>query len=654
MENTTHHDTLPKLLFHHASTRANATAIRVKYRGIWRVSTWRELSEEVRDLAYALSSLGLRRGDHIAMVGDLDGRLFNLIAAAQCLGAIPVNIAADAGRAELLDSLSRFDTHFAVVENVELLDRLISVQSHNSSLETFVLLDSRGMELYDQVSVFAYDNLRRLGTQLHAETPEMITRELSKGVASDTAAVLYESSSSGESTAIPLTHASWISAARNTAQQLNFTEREELMCLLSPAYAWSFLFYYATFLVVGYRVNFPEAHDTVLTNMREIGPTFWFASPNAYKQVASLANIKMQDCGWIKRALFNSVMNQSSAADSTQPNGRGGSSFGRLLRPLAQTMIFRPMKEVLGLSRVRTVVTVSDAVGAEERAFYNALHIGMKKFYGPTAACGMLTIRDDSGDNLSDVGRPVGDMELRIGKSKEIEFKGSHSGSASPDQGDGWCKTGDVGVLDGNGRLSLLGSVNELGTLADGTEFIPSAVEQSLRSSPYIKHAVAFGDQKPFVTALIVLDAESVSVWADRNGISISSSSACADNDEIYGLVNMQVSQVNRQLAASGRGKLQVKRFAILRDDLDPDAGELTYKKQPCRSVIEANNADLVAALFGDGAEYVADTSGSDAKAGTNSAAPVRISSLTPTAEVIHARRSPTGGSSWQAARSGT
>jgi long-chain acyl-CoA synthetase len=321
------------------------------------------------------------------------------------------------------------------------------------------------------------------------------------------------------------------------------------------------------------------------------------------------------------------------------------------------------MKEVLGLTRVRTVVTVSDAVSPEERDFYSALNLNMRKLYGPTAACGMLTLSDDGKVLHADSGRPVGDMELRIGKSRAIEFKGPHAAGPNPAiepgapgsvDAEGWCNTGEAGRLDSGARLTLLGAVDDLGVMTDGTEFIPHIVEQNLQASPYIRHAVVFGDRKPFVTALLVLNASTVSAWAERNGVRFTESSVCAELDDIFSLINGQVNQANRRLAAAGYGKLQVKRFAVLRRELDADAGELTLKRQPCRAVIETRHAGLIAALFGDGSEYVVGEAQGEIQESATDKEHVRISSLIPEAESNQPPRVSSGGTPRQVARSGT
>ena len=606
-------DTFPKLLAAHARERGDRPALREKDLGIWQAWTWREVASEVSLLAAGLANAGFRRGMHLAVVGDNRPRLYFALLAAQSLGGIPVPFYQDAVAGEMAFVFRDADIAFAIVEDQEQADKLFEIRPECPGLQRIWYDDPRGFRHDRRPGLASYESLRGEGEAWLRGHAGEIEIEVAKGAGGDVSIMLYTSGTTGNPKGVVLSHDNLLVSGRNYVELEGLTDGEEVLAYLPMAWIGQNLFSYAQWLVAGFRINCPESAETVLTDMREIGPTYYFAPPRVLEGLLTQVTIRMEDASAPKRWLFRHFMALARRVGSALLDGRPVSATDRLRYRLGELLLYGPLKNALGMTRVRVAYTAGEAIGPDLFVFYRSLGINLKQLYGQTETCAAVCVQPDGQVKPDTVGPPMKGVEMRILESGEIVlrcpglFIGYHRNEEATREAkdaEGWYHTGDAGFFDDDGHLRIIDRAKDVGKLADGTLFAPKYLENKLKFFPYIKEAVAFGDGRAEATAMVNIDVQAVGDWAERRGIPYAGYQDLAAKPPVYELVRECVEKVNADLAADPRlAGSQIHRFVVLHKELDADDGELTRTRKVRRRFIAEKYAPIVAALDAGAAE---------------------------------------------------
>jgi long-chain acyl-CoA synthetase len=605
-------DTFPKLLARNAQVFGTRPAMRHKDLGIWQTWTWAEVFDAVRAYAVGLHRLGLKRGGTIAIVGANRPRLYWSVMAAQVLGAIPVPVYADAVADELAYVLAHADVRFAAVEDQEQVDKIQSVLERVPKLQLMIYDEKRGLRDYDHGRLHSMDDVIEEGRKALAGDPSVrawLDGEIAAGKGSDPSIILYTSGTTGASKGVLLTGERSIKAASDTVAFDKLTEHDVSLAYLPLAWVGDHYLNYAQGLVSGFCTACPESSDTAMADLREIGPSFYFAPPRTLEVLLTRVTIRMEDAGLLKRKMFHYFVGVARKYGERILNGQHVSLSGRLLYWLGDLLVYGPLKNVLGLSRVRVAYTAGEAIGPDLFAFYRSIGLNLKQLYGQTEAFLYLTAQPD-GEIYSDtVGRTFPNVDIRIAENGEVLFKspGMFAGYFKDDAKtaevmtpDGYVKTGDAGYFDEKtGHLKIIDRAKDVGRLNDGTMFPPKYIENKLKFFPNIREVVAYGDKRDFVAVMLNIDLTAVSSWAERNNVVYGSYQELAGHPRVYDMLEKHVAEVNRSLAADKMmAGAQIRRFLILHKELDPDDGEITRTLKVRRGFVEERYAPLIKALY--------------------------------------------------------
>jgi long-chain acyl-CoA synthetase len=600
-------DTFPRFLLHHAKVRPGHPAAREKDLGIWQSWTWGQVASEVRALACGLAASGFKRGMHLAIIGDNRPRLYWTMAAVQALGGIPVPMYQDAPAADIVYVLNDAEIAYAVVEDQEQVDKMIETQSQVASLAHIYYDDPRGLRNYQTVTSF--DRLQEIGREFDRANSGFYEAEIAKGRPDDVAIMLYTSGTTGRPKGVCQAHSALIAAAKGGIEFDRLTANESILSYLPMAWVGDNLFSYAQAMVAGFTINCPESGDTVMTDLREIGPTYYFAPPRVFENLLTQVMIRMEDASAIKRGIFHHFMAVAKACGAEVLDGQSVSTADRLQYWLGNILVYAPLRNVLGMSRIRVAYTAGAAIGPDLFRFYRSIGVNLKQLYGSTETCAYVCLQPDRGVKFDTVGLPAPGVEVKIGESGEVLVKGPMllkeyykrpDATAESIDADGYFRTGDAGLFDAGGQLKIIDRAKDVGKLADGAMFAPNYIENKLKFFPHIKEAVAFGHGRDMVCAFINIDVGSVGNWAERRGLAYSGYTDLAQKSEVYGLIRECVEKVNAELATEGGlAESQIHRFLILHKELDPDDDELTRTRKVRRGFVAEKYAVLIDALYG-------------------------------------------------------
>lgn len=604
-------DTFPKLLVRNARTRPNRTAFRHKDLGIWQSWTWAEVHEIVRAYASGLQSLGLRRGGKIAIVGYNRPYLYWSIAAAQWIGAIPIPVYADSVADEMAYVLSHAEVTHAAVQDQEQVDKLLSVSEQLPQLQHVLYDEQKGLRDYDHSRLHSIESVVEEGRArlADAQEAEAIERALQDGKGADLAIILYTSGTTGRPKGVMLTSDAVIAAAEIGCDFDKLDESDEIMAYLPIAWVGDHIFSYAQAFLAGLCVNCPESPETVADDRREIGATYVFAPPRIFESMLTLTMVRIEDASALKRRMFHYFINHANKVGERILNREPGvGAWDRLLWKLGNVLVYAPLRNRFGMTRVKVGYTAGEAIGPEIFRFYRSIGVNLKQLYGQTEASVYITMQPDGEIRADTVGRPAPHVEIRIADNGEVLYRspGVFVGYYKDDEktaetktADGFVHSGDAGFFDQNGHLKIIDRAKDVGKMRDGALFPPKYVENKLKFYPNIKEAVCFGDGRDYVAAFINIDLVAVSNWAERNGVTYASYQELAGHSRVYEMIEKHVDEVNRSLASEPRmGGAQIKRFLILHKELDADDGELTRTQKVRRGFIADRYAPLIQALY--------------------------------------------------------
>ena len=611
MMETTHKaaDTFPRLLERHARLRPAHPAFREKHLGIWQTTPWAEVENQVKLLACGLAALGFRRGMNLAVVGDNRPRLYWAMAAAQSLGGVAVPLYQDAPAVDMAYVLENAEIDFAVVEDQEQVDKLLEIRASVPGLSHIVYDDGRGLRNYTQPGVHSFESVQALGQVHDRDHPQFFQQQVDAGSTDDIAVILYTSGTTGKPKGVCHSHAAMIATGRTLIEFDQVTADDEVLCYLPLAWVGDFLYSYALSNIAGFCLNCPESPATVGSDLREIGPSYYFGPPRIYENILTQVMIRIEDASAIKRAMFHYFMRVARRVGLKLLDKQGGVGIvDRLLYAVGELLVYGPLKNVLGLSRIRVAYTGGEAIGPDLFDFYRSIGINLKQLYGMTETCVTVCMQRSGDVKLDTVGKPMKGVEVHIADSGEVLVrspglmigyykKPEETAEAIDDHG--YFHTGDAGFFDTDGHLKIIDRAKDVGKMADGTLFAPKYIENKLKFFPFIKEAVAFGDGRASCNAFINIDMEAVGNWAERRNLPYSGYTDLASQPAVYDLIAECVQKVNADLAhddlLSGS---QIHRFLILHKELDPDDDELTRTRKVRRRFIAEKYAILIDALY--------------------------------------------------------
>jgi long-chain acyl-CoA synthetase len=628
-------NTFAKLLRYNAAVRGGRPAMRHKNLGVWESFTWARLFELVLSLAQGLKSIGVRRGDRIAVIGGNRPAMYWTISAAQVIGALPVPVYADSAAEEIAYVLDHAGARVAAVQDQEQVDKLLPVWDRLPNLARVIYDEVRGLLDYDDARLSAILDLIENGRRMRAEDPAVdsaLEADIAAGTADDPSIILYTSGTAGRSKGVVLTAGRSIEAARDTVAFDHLCERDRVFAYLPIAWVGDHYMNYAQSFVAGFCMACPESEATVEQDLREIGPTFHFAPPRVFEALLTRIMIRMADASPVKRRVFDHFLMVAKKWGTRIVDRKPVPWLARLHYGLGDLLVYGPLKNTLGFSCIRVAYTAGEAIGADLFSFYRSIGLNLKQLYGQTEAFLYVTCQADGSVRSDAVGRPAPNVLVRISENGEVQYRspGRFAGYYKDERktsaavtDDGFIKTGDAGYFDTDGQLKIIDRVSDVGRLRNGTLFAPKYLENKLKFFPDIKEAVAFGNGRDFVACFLNIELASVADWAERNRITFASYQELALNERVGALLERHVDAVNRALSHEpNMAGAQIRRFLILHKELDADEGELTRTQKVRRTFIGQKYSPLVEALFNHSKEATITTeiNFEDGRKGTTSA----------------------------------
>ena len=614
--------TFPRLMLDHAKQRPTAPALREKVYGIWQTTTWADLAQVVRRIACGLHEAGMVRDDHVVVVGENRPRLYASMLAVQSLGAVPVPLYQDAATTEYVFPINNAEVRFAIVEDQEQVDKMIEVRESCPQLQRIWYDDPRGLRNYSEPGLAALDALAEAGRAFDTAHAGFYDAEVARAQPQDVAAMFFTSGTTGNPKGVVHTHFTLLDRAAAGARFDKLGPAEEVLAYLPPAWIGQNIFSYAQWLACGYVVNCPESAETVTIDLKEIGPTYYFAPPRVFEGLLTSVMIRMEDAGRLKKWLFHTFMDVARHVGPALMDGKTVGAGDRLLYALGDKFIYGPLRNTLGFSRVRVAYTAGEAIGPDLFTFYRSIGINLKQLYGSTETAVFVCLQPDHEVKADTVGVPIEGVQIRVAENGEVmvksagllkEYYKNPAATAEVLDADGWYHTGDAGFLDAGGHLKIIDRAKDVGRImggaSDGAMFAPKYVENKLKFFPFIKEAVAFGDKREKVCAFVNIDFEAVGNWAEKRNLPYAGYTDLAAKPEVLELVRECVEKVNADLSADTMlAGSQISRFLVLHKELDADDGELTRTRKVRRGYIGEKYQVLVDALYGGSKEQFIET----------------------------------------------
>jgi long-chain acyl-CoA synthetase len=600
---------IPALLARNAKRYGMQAAYREKEFGIWQAWTWAETQAEVRAMALGFLVLGMREGDYVAIIGRNRPALYWAMVAAQSVGAIPVPLYQDAVAEEMAYVLDHCGARFVICGDQEQVDKVLEVQEKVTCIEEIAYLDKRGMRKYDHSHMNWLQDVMREGRAAETRLGADLDQRIAALTLDHTCVMLYTSGTTGKPKGVVLSNRNIIVTSKNSSEFDNLRAGDEILAYLPMAWVGDFIFAIGQAYWTGFCVNCPESAQTMLTDLREIGPTYYFAPPRVFENMLTTVMIRMEDASPLKRRIFNHFMSFAREVGPKLLDGKPVGPGAKLKYALGNLLVYGPLKDTLGLRRIRVAYTAGEAIGPEIFDFYRSLGINLKQLYGQTEASVFITQQPDGEVRSDTVGVPSPGVEVRIAESGEVFYRSpgtfesyykNPESTASTKDAEGWVATGDAGFFEeGSGHLRIIDRAKDVGKMADGSLFAPKYVENKLKFFPNILEAVVFGNDRDRCVAFINIDLTAVGSWAERNNIAYSSYQELAGLKRVLDTIQEHVEQVNQSVAQDKMlSGCQIHRFLVLHKELDADDGEMTRTRKVRRRIVEEKFADLIDALY--------------------------------------------------------
>jgi long-chain acyl-CoA synthetase len=598
--------TLPRYLLRNAQQHADRPAIREKDRGIWQTYTWRQYHDHVRDIALGLASLGFARGDKLSVIGDNRPRLYWSQVAAMCLGGVSVPVYQDSIAKELAYVLNHAEVSVIVAEDQEQVDKILALKDQLPALRLLIYEDSRGMLQYRFPWLKPLDEVEELGRRFAAQHAGHFEAEIDKGRPDDLALIAYTSGTTGNPKGAMLSHANMVGTGETLIKSEDIRLEDNWLAYLPMAWVGDSLYTLVINLMVGFAVNCPESPETVQRDLRELGPTSVLAPPRIWENMLTSVQVRAADASPLKRRVFERFRAAAERAEILRSEGKPVPAGLRLTLRLGELLVYGPVRDQLGLLRARWAYTGGAPLGPDTFRFFRSFGVNLKQVYGSTESTGLVSLQPDAEANPTTAGRPCPGIDVKIGERGEVLVKspGIFRGYFKNDEAtrevidtEGWFHTGDAGFIDPRGHLVIIDRAKDVGALRDGTAFAPQFIENKLKFSPYIREAVAFGHERPYVTAMIAIDPNTVGSWAERRSVAYTSYMDLSQKTEVRELIREEIRRGNETLPEAQR----IRRFLLLTKDLDADDAEITRTRKVRRRFVAEKYAPVIEAFYAGG-----------------------------------------------------
>jgi len=595
-------ETVPKMFRDRVSEHPDKVALRYKYLGIWRDITWAEYGEKVRHTALGLASLGVEKGDRVAVIGENRPEWLYADLGAMSLGAVTVGIYSTNAAAQCQYVVEHARARVYIAEDEEQLDKALEFRENTSELEKIVVIDTKGLRDFSDPMVMTLDQLLEKGRELEREQPGLVDETIDKVRPEEMALIIYTSGTTGPPKGAMLSHYNVTWTTWSVGEALPLYADDELLSFLPLSHIAERVF--TTFLPLrfGYTVNFTESPDTITANIREVSPTVLFAVPRIWEKYYSGIRIGIANATWFKKISYGLAEKISSAYARKKFDDQSVPVVLRVLRALADVLVFYKLRERLGFERIRAAVSGAAPISPGVLKYYNGIGVPLRQVYGQTEGTGPTTIHQGDDVEPDNCGATLPGVEVRLGDDGEILVKGGNvfmgyyrnPEATAETLIDGWLHSGDVGVLDERGRLTITDRKKDLIITAGGKNIAPQNIENHLKFSPYINDAIVIGDRLKFLSALIVLDEENVVQYAQDHKIPFTTYESLTKAAEIIELIDREVTDVNKNLAHVET----IKRFTIVPKKLYEEDGEVTPTMKVKRAYINRIYGDLIKAMY--------------------------------------------------------
>ena len=598
--------TLAGLLQRNARDLSDRPAIREKDRGIWQTWTWRQYRDEVRDFALGLAALGFTRGERLSIIGDNRPRLYWAQVAAQALGGVPVPVYQDSIAKELAFVWNHAECAVIVAEDQEQVDKVLALRDQLAALRLVIYDDPRGMSHYKHDWLRSYQSVQELGREFAAKHPGFFEAEIEKGKSEDVAIICYTSGTTGNPKGVMLTHANAIALAESFRQADDVRPEDDALAYLPMAWAGDAAYTLFLSLVVGFCANCPESPETVQRDLRELGPTTVLAPPRIWENMLTAVQVKAADAPALKRWVYERFRAAAERAEILRADGKPIPLSLRLACMVGDVLVYTPIRDQLGLRRAKWALTGGAPLGPDTFRFFRSIGVNLKQVYGSTETTGLVSLQPSSEANPTTAGRPCPGIEVKIADRGEVLVRGPvvFKGYLKNDEAtreviddDGWFRTGDAGFVDPRGHLVIIDRAKDVGALHDGTPFAPQFIENKLKFSPFVREAVAFGNDRAFVTAMVAIDLNTVGNWAERHGLAYTSYADLSQKPEVSELIREEIRKGNETLPESTR----IRRFLLLTKDLEADDAEMTRTRKVRRRFVAEKYALVIDAFYSGG-----------------------------------------------------
>jgi long-chain acyl-CoA synthetase len=596
-------NTLPKLLRRNAQVWARLPGMREKERGIWKTFTWRQCQAHVRDLALGLAALGFKRGDKLSVLGDNRARLYWAQISAQALGGMSVPLYQDSIASELVHVLTHAEVSVVVAEDQEQVDKVLSLRDQLPNLRWILYEDPRGMGSYREKFLKSISEVEAAGRDFGKAHPSYYETELNKGGPADVALIAYTSGTTGRSKGALLSHGNMIATSESFATVESVKRGDNWLCYLPMGWVGDSMFSLSTSLLIGATCNCPESPETVQRDLRELGPSALLAPPRIWENMLTSLQVKATDASRLKRSIYEYFRAAAERRELLKSDGKPIPATLRAACRLGEFFVYGPVRDQLGLRNARWCLTGGAPLGPDTFRFFRSFGVNLKQIYGATEASALIATQADDAADPNTVGRTLPGVAVRIAEKGEVQVKGpgvflgyhkQEDATRDALTADGWLRTGDAGLIDPSGALAIIDRAKDVGKLADGTPFAPQFIENKLKFSPYVREAVAFGDQRSFVAAMIAVDMSTVGKWAESQSLPYTSFMDLAGKAEVAKLIVGEVNKINKTLPESSR----VRRIVLLNKELEADDAEMTRTRKVRRGFVADKYAAVVAALY--------------------------------------------------------
>jgi long-chain acyl-CoA synthetase len=595
--------TLIRILARNAELLGQRVAMREKHLGIWQETSWSQLFDETLACAAGMEHLGFGPEDALLVLGDNRPRLYMGMLAAGMLGGYAMPVYPDATQDEIRHFMHEAHVRFVLAEDQEQVDKMLDLGDQDKPIEHIIYDEPRGLGSYPNPGLVSWDKLLTIGADRLRTEPKLRNDLIERSQPDGPAVFVHSSGTTGKPKGVVLSHRNLLAGVGNAHRGGAFTFGETILAYLPMAWVGDFAITVGAGIAMHFTISIPERQETVLHDLREVAPTFYLAAPRSWDNMLTTIQVRMEDSTPLKKWLYDVFMNSALAAERRKLEGKQPGLKEHLMRQLGEWLIFGPIKDQLGLTRLRSAFTGGEAIGEDTFVFYRALGVKLRQFYGQTESSAFNALQDAEEVRLHTVGRPLPGVEVKIGDNGEIMvrsgsvFSGYYKLEKATQEAlvDGWLRTGDAGYVEPDGHMVVLGRLSEVVHTAQGERYIPNYIENRLKFSPYIKDVAVLGSGRNTLAAIICIDKETVGHWAEVRGISYMSYADLSQKSEVMQLIATAVQRVNSILPDG----LKLRHFVLLHKEFDPDDGEITRTRKLRRNVVEERYAPIINAIYG-------------------------------------------------------